>query len=283
MLGLGLFLSAAVDMVALDGDIQRMNTVFKFYIHVWVLFAAAAAFGAWYLFDVVRPQVPLKVSVPKTGLQPARLLRPAFTACVVGFLAAAIIYPLFATPARVRDRFDNEGAIRPRTDDGLAYMNGATYNDQGGTIDIVDDFAAIQWLRDNVKGSPTIIEGNTPNYRWGGRMSINTGLPTVLGWDFHQTQQRGVMPTLDGLIRQRQADVNEFYTASNPKQAQLILDKYNVRYVILGEVEQLYYPGPGLENIQDGLGGMLQKVFEYGGTQIYEVLPNPLLASANTR
>ena len=43
-----------------------------------------------------------------------------------------------------------------------------------------------------------------------------------------------------------------------------ILKKYGVRYVILGQVEQLYYPGRGLSNIQAGLGGMLQQVFEYG-------------------
>jgi YYY domain-containing protein len=283
MLGLGLFLSAGVEMVALDGDIQRMNTVFKFYIHVWILFAAVAAFGAWYIFDVIRPEIPLKVSVPRTGIQPARVLRPAFAVCVVGFVAAAVIYPLFATPARVRDRFDNQTAIQPRTNNGLAYMNGAIYGDQSGQINLVDDYAAIQWLRHNVQGSPTIIEAQTPNYRWGGRISINTGLPTVIGWGFHQEQQRGVTQTLKDLIKERESDVGAFYSATDPAEAQLILDKYNVKYVILGEVEQLYYPGQGLTNIQDGLGGMLQKVFEYGQTQVYEVLPNPLLATANTQ
>jgi len=35
----------------------------------------------------------------------------------------------------------------------------------------------------------------------------------------------------------------------------------------------------GLANIQAGLGGMLHKAFQYGDTQIYEVQPDPLLAS----
>ena len=56
-----------------------------------------------------------------------------------------------------------------------------------------------------------------------------------------------------------------------------------MKYVILGKVEQLYYPGTGLEHIEQGLGGMLRKVFEYGDTQIYEVEPNPLLASVARR
>jgi YYY domain-containing protein len=282
MLGVGLFLSAGVEMVALDGDIQRMNTVFKFYIHIWILFAAVAAFATWYIFDVVRPAVPLKISVPRVNMQ-ARYLRPAFAVCVIGFIAAGVIYPLFATPARVRDRFDNAGAIRPVTDNGLAYMLGGTFNEKGTDIQLVDDYAAIQWLRHNVDGSPTIIEGQTDLYHWGSRISINTGLPTVMGWGFHQQQQRGVNETLLSLIRTREADVKTFYTTSDPAAAQLILRKYAVKYVILGELEQVYYPGDGLTNIQDGLGGMLQKVFEYGKTQVYEVQPNPLLVTAQAQ
>jgi len=90
-----------------------------------------------------------------------------------------------------------------------------------------------------------------------------------------------VNETLLSLIRTREADVKTFYTTSDPAAAQLILRKYAVKYVILGELEQVYYPGDGLTNIQAGLGGMLQKVFEYGKTQVYEVQPNPLLVTAN--
>jgi len=281
MLGLGFLISAGVEIVALDGDIQRMNTVFKFYLHAWVLFAAVAAFGAWYLFDVVQPQLPVKVSLPEFRLRPSRFLLPAFGVCAAGFVAAALVYTFVATPQRVRDRFDNQTAIQPRTDNGLAYMQGGIYNDQGDDINLIDDAQAIRWLRHNVQGSPTIIEGVTPNYRWGGRFSINTGLPTVLGWPFHQSQQRGVTQTLADLIRLRESDVSTFYSTTDPAQAQSILKKYHVRYVVLGQVEQLYYAGPGLGNIRAGLGGMLQKVFEYGQTQIYQVVPNPLLASAS--
>lgn len=280
MLAMALFLSAAVELATLDFDIQRMNSVFKFYLHVWILLAVVAAFSVWYLLDAVRPRVSLSVPLPQLRL--SRLVAPAFALCVVGFVMAALVYTVVATQQRVKDRFDTPGAVRARTDDGLAYMLGAEYGDQGGIIRIADDYAAIQWLRHNVDGSPAIIEAVTPLYRWGGRFSINTGLPAVLGWPWHQTQQRGQFtdPTFKNLIDLRLADVERFYSTADPVEAQRLLKKYGVRYVILGAVEQLYYGGQGLDNIEAGLGGMLRLVFESGDTQIYEVAQDTVLASA---
>jgi uncharacterized membrane protein len=280
MLAMALLLSIAVEFATLDGDIQRMNTVFKFYLHIWILLGLAAAFGAWYLLDVVRPrlaEVRLAVAALPLRQRLSNALAPAYALVAAGFLLAALIYPIVATPQRVQDRFDTEGAIRPRTDDGFAYMLGAEYGDQGEDIQFRDDYAAIQWLRENVQGSPVIIEAVTPLYRWGGRFSITTGLPAVLGWDWHQTQQRGMFVEL---IRERHDDVEQFYRTSNPLEAQRLLKKYNVRYVILGTVERAYFPGSGLDNIEAGLGGTLRRVFEYGETQIYEVAPDPALVSA---
>src|SRR3972149_2639147 len=125
MLALALVLSAGVELVALDEDIQRMNTVFKFYLHTWVLLAVPAAFGAWYVLDVVRPRLPAKVSLPQ--LRFSNGLTRAFAVGAAALFVAALVYPLVATPQRVQDRWENEGAIRPRTDDGLAYALGAEF------------------------------------------------------------------------------------------------------------------------------------------------------------
>ena len=43
MIGTGLFLTGIVEFVVLKGDISRMNTVFKFYLQVWVLWGVASA------------------------------------------------------------------------------------------------------------------------------------------------------------------------------------------------------------------------------------------------
>ena len=49
LLGMALAISLGVDIVRLEGDIGRMNTLFKYYLEVWVLFSLASAFMLWYL------------------------------------------------------------------------------------------------------------------------------------------------------------------------------------------------------------------------------------------
>ncbi len=312
MAALALILTAAVEVAALNPDIQRMNTVFKFYLHAWVLLAVPAAFATWYVLDVVRPRIPVALPnivpsmrltapaipegapgapIPTASTQPAAVTasRPwpgitdgllrAFSIGAAGLFLAAMIYPLVATPQRVQDRFENQTAIRPTTDDGFAYLLGGQYNDENGPIDLIDDYAGFQWMRANVEGSPTIIEGVTPLYRWGSRYTINTGLPAVAGWDWHQTQQRGEFAYL---INDRQADVRLFYNSTDPLEAQRILKKYDVQYVIVGQVEKNYFDAAGLAKLETGLGGMLRLRFTSGQTSIYEVVKSTAFVSDST-
>src|SRR5207237_981211 len=131
----------------------------------------------------------------------------------------------------------------PLSLDGMQYMDSATYLDDGKDLNLLGDAGAIRWLQDTVVGTPVVLEGRSPVYRWGSRVSIYTGLPTVLGWDVHQSQQRTGYP---GMIQERIIDVERTYSSTNPQEALGILRKYQVRYVVVGGLERKYYPAAGL-------------------------------------
>ena len=254
MIGSGLALTLMVEIIVLVGDIGRMNTVFKFYLQVWTLFglSAAAVFG-WTLGSISQ-------WTPRWQF--------IWKASVIVLVAAAALYPLLGTTARIKDRM-TDGV--PLTLDGMAYMEYAEYDDLGSRMDLSQDYEAIRWLQDNVIGSPVIIEGNMVEYHWGTRNTIYTGLPNVVGWNWHQRQQRATAP--EDLIQGRISDVNEFYLTTDPERAKQILETYGVQYIIVGQLEQALYPEEGLQKLDSQEGLLWREVFRIDDTVIYHV-PN---------
>jgi YYY domain-containing protein len=274
MFAMAFGLGGGVDLFTLNDDITRMNTVFKFYLHSWLLFGIASAVAVWYVVAVMRPGVAARRAARGAAATLAALrpyLTPAFAAALAVTLAGVALYPMLALPQRIDERF----AELPRSINGMNFMAHATFNDfdDMGELDLSKDYEGILWMRERVQGSPTILEGVTPGYRWGSRYSIYTGLPAVAGWDWHQRQQRG---KFGYLVTKRQQDVTTFYESADPTEQVAILDRYDVRYVVLGQLERNYFPGPGLANIEAGLNGRLQKVFDNGSTAIYAVTPRPI-------
>lgn len=254
----GLSLGILVDLVTLKNDIGRMNTVFKFYEQAWVLMGIGSAYLLCQLrFGLVLS--PKLKRIPQ-GLWIGSLMSLVFAVCV---------FPIMGTKARVQDRFQE----LPLTMDGTAYMDKAIYHDpKGDTLELAYDKAAFEWLQENIEGSPIIMEGITPLYRWGNRFSVYTGLPAVIGWDWHQRQQRGLDETE---VNHRRDEVDTFYSTAHPEVSLEILRKYRVKYVILGELERLYYPKEGIAKFSTMDGTSLSKVYssngEGKGSIIYEV------------
>jgi YYY domain-containing protein len=254
MVGTGLTLTLMVELIVLRGDIGRMNTVFKFYLQVWTLFSisAAAALG-W-----VIPALP--------DWRPS--WRAGWQILLVGLVSGAALYPIMATTAKIDDRMSKAA---PHTLDGMAFMPYSVYTDEWGPMDLSQDYRAIRWIQDHIKGSPVIVEANLRNlYRWGSRFSIYTGLPGVVGWEWHQQQQRAVIPA--AWISDRIREVDEFYLTDDLGAAVEFLRKYQVRYIIVGQQERGHYPGPGLDKFEAADGVFWSEVYRDGDTVIYEVI-----------
>jgi YYY domain-containing protein len=253
LVGTGLVLTLMVEVIVVVGDIGRMNTVFKFYLQTWTLFAVSAGAGmGWVL-----------MSIPGWNRGWRLAWEVAFTALVAG----AALFTLMGGMAKVQDRMALEA---PHTLDGMTYMEYAQYADTWGVMDLSQDYRAIRWMQENVKGSPVIVEANLRDlYRWGSRFSIYTGLPGVVGWEWHEQQQRALLPP--NWVSDRIAEVDNFYTTVDLQQARDFLTKYNVRYIILGQQERGKYPGPGLDKFPAANGSLWQEVYRDGDTVIYEV------------
>ena len=231
LFGVALFATLIPEFVSLQGDIGRMNTVFKFYLQAWVLLSIAAAVAVGWL---VRKSARERL---------LRQVRPAWVAVLAIFVLAAVAYPLLASKGKVGLRFTD----MPLSLDGMQYMDFAQYLDDGKDLNLPADAKAIRWLQDNVVGTPVVLEGRSPVYRWGSRISIYTGLPTVLGWDVHQGQQRA---GYSSMIQERITDVERAYGSVNPVETLGILRKYQVRYVVVGGLERAYYPAIGLDKFR---------------------------------
>jgi uncharacterized membrane protein len=253
MIGTGLAITLFVEFFALRGDLGRMNIVFKFYYQVWTLFAISAAACLGWIFK----------GWPKWSRGWGNSWAVAFMLLVAG----VALFPILATNDKVNDRIAKDA---PHTLDGMTYMAYSQYSDQGTIYPLDADYKAIQWMQENVKGSPIIVEGNTPEYRWGTRFTIYTGLPGVVGWNYHQRQQRAILSS--EVVTDRVAAITEFYNTTIESVADAFLKKYNVSYVVVGELEYANFTREGLIKF-DALNGKLwNAVYRDGKTVIYQVI-----------
>jgi len=259
--GTALLITIVVEVVVVRGDIGRMNTVFKFYLQAWIMLAvsAAAAFG-WLLSDLHR-FLPRWRNVFQTGLY---LLA-----------AGAFLFTITATSDKINDRMS---PLAPHTLDSMTYMQTATYADYGHDFPLSEDYQAIRWMQDNVQGSPVIVEAASAGeqYRWHSRFTIYTGLPDVVGWQWHQQQQR---PQFSQQVIDRGLEVEAFYNSLDKHAALSFLRKYDVRYIVVGQLEIAKYTPidsitpNGLLKFEQFNGVLWKEVFRYGNTVIYEVIP----------
>jgi len=196
---------------------DRMNTIFKFYLEAWFLLSLAAAVAAVALW---RGESGLRLGwfLP--------LWRLGFAAlCAVGIFTAVTDVIGILRAQRVP-------TPKP-TLDGMAYLR----------LRSPHEYAAFQWLNRNVRGIPYILEAHGDSYQEFTRVSMNTGLPTVLGWAYHVYQRAHNWNE----INQRKADIQLAYTTDSKEVLQRILDRYRVSLVYVGPLERRVYAGGNLD------------------------------------
>lgn len=215
----------------------RLNTTFKFYYQAWGMFGIAAVFALDYLLSLRR----------RVG----RVVGTAVAAGYLALLAVALLFPVYAVQSRAAEyrgpaRAPDGTALerQPATLDGLAYLRRSN----------APEYDALQWLRANAvltgEAPPVVLEAVGGQYSGFGRVSANTGLPTVLGWPGHEWQWRGSDHPEPG---RREPIVEQIYTTPDLGVVGFLLDQFDVAYIYVGELEASTYGAAGLEKFRDRL------------------------------
>ncbi|MBN1639944.1 MAG: glycosyltransferase family 39 protein [Anaerolineae bacterium] len=231
LIGTGFLLMVGVELFYLKDHLAgdqvgwwRMNTLFKFYLQVWIMLGVAV--GA---------------ALPEMWRAVERW-RPAWRALWTGLLGlllvSVLLFPLLGTPARVMDRFP--GARPPLgTLDGLAFMTVGRYTwpNDGNEIVLEGDYRAIRWLQENVRGTPVLVEAPIGYYReFGGRVSSYTGLPALYN-EQHEREQRYAWQNA-----RRSKQVDDLFMSADLEETVAIARQLHVEYVYIGPLERTLYP-----------------------------------------
>jgi YYY domain-containing protein len=229
MIALGALLILGPEFLYLrDNFGYRINTIFKFYYQAWIVLSLAAAYAVVVLFRSLRG-----------------LANTAFSVLFGLVLIVGLTYPVLSLPAKTSSFNPPFG----RTLDDFDRVQRET----------PDEAAAIEWLRAAPDGIlAEAVGGAYSNYA---RISIYTGLSTVLGWDNHEGQWRD--QSLQGT---RRADIQTLYTSNDWTATQAILDRYNIRYVFVGNLERGTY-----QVSEEKFNRFLRPVFQQGNVTVYEV------------
>ncbi len=179
----------------------RMNTIFKFYLSNWILWAVSAG----YIVFQFRESFSRKTT---------------WGVVTVLLILMVSIYPVFATVGK------SESFRSVPTLDGEKYVR----------KEHPLEYEAIYWFR-NISGEPVVLQASGNAYSWNTYITTFTGFPTVIGWAGHEITWRKDPAE----ISERLADIDKIYESIDPDEVSTLLQKYNVSYIYFGEAEAMKY------------------------------------------
>ena len=182
--------------------LYRMNTVFKLYFQGWTILAIASPWASAACCSRTWRWAPMPRAITVAAGAAGRRL---------GVLSAR--HHLRSPAARRTRRWTATPTWRAIIPTTMPPSNGCARTCRAGTV---------------------ILEATGDPYSYFARFSSNTGLPTVLGWANHEGLWRGH----DNMVMQRRDHVMRIYSATTLAEVQPLLDRYNVRYIVVGDLER---------------------------------------------
>ncbi|MBH1939706.1 hypothetical protein I5677_02210 [Mobilitalea sibirica] len=198
-----------------SGDYRRANTMFKLTYQAFIMFGIC--------FGYILPRL-------------LRFGRTNRQKLMAGISLVLVIMSFFyvgnAVKAWYGNIFDKKGY---EGIDAAAFMK----------KEMPEDYYATNWLNQNVSGTPVVLEANGDSYTDYQRVSVITGLPTVLGWYTHERLWKSEPGRTDrdvtDILNERAGYIQTIYTSDNEEEVKALIQKFNISYIYVGKLEQDKY------------------------------------------
>ncbi len=220
--------------------IDRMNTLFKGWMAVWMLSGISTMLILFFVGSAI-------------SKSDSKKLKKTFKAFVIVFVSLHLIGTacnVFATVILKRV------PVRHYTLDGTAFLPDLPQTKEDAQI--------VAWLNENVKGMATVLEAHGDPYREFTRISMYTGLPTILGWE-HHTRQRGLSSEA---LTERKKAIRAIYSSDDLDLTKNLLVEYKIDFVVVGNIERANNR-PFQSEKFDEHPELFTKVVTFGGTSLY--------------
>ncbi len=198
-------------VVDIYGGHKRANTMFKF------------TYQAFIMFGLMMGYVITKfILLAKNGKQ---ILCGLLTGCIllgtVGYLGKSVE----SWFGDIKDQSRFQGL------DAAAFVEKENKSDA----------EAVQWIAENITGRPVMLEANGDSYTYANRISVLTGLPTILGWHTHEWLWKDDY----NWVEERVAVVKNIYTSTEKDTVTGLLEQFDVSYIYVGDEERNKYAEAG--------------------------------------
>lgn len=216
----------------------RANTMFKLVFQAFIMLSLSSGYIIVRLVSSIKYKV---LSIKE------KILATCFLILTTGLIVLVMTYPYLAIKSYYGDLKTQKNL------DGTTYLK---------TL-YPSDYQAILWLNENVKNQPVILEAQSDSYTDFGRVSANTGLPTVLGWTVHEWLWRGSYDIPEPRIN----EIKTLYETADPSIAKQLLSKHEIEYVFIGALEYQKYENLSEEKFEE-LGKL---IYQNQNTKIYKI------------
>ena len=250
----------------------RANTMFKFTYAAFIILSIAMGYAISRMFWFVNKEGEFTFG-------------PLIVGCIA--LVMLVFIPGHYPGAALKQRNGEITRENYKGLDGLAYID--TFSSRyTGTIEsgnLEPYMECINWFNNNVEGNHVILETYGESYTDYDMISAYTGLQTVCGWQTHEWlwRYKGVVDKDTNLLvpdpnhdvfeiylNPRYDDINTVYFSDDTEAIQAIIDKYNIEYIIIGELETRRF---AVDNT-DTIASLGEIVFSYETLNVVKVTPS---------